>query len=298
MPRNKMHVDEVDTSPELVKDLLLGQFPEWASDPIQIMQPEGTDNAMYRLGNNKLIRLPRTKGSSLNIEKEMTWLPKLEPSLPIPIPKIIGTGFPDKDYPFHWLICEWLDGLNPNQEGMLDEHMAAKDLGAFVKAMQHINPVNGPSCRRGKPLNTCDEEVKKSIPLLKELYDEKLISELWEFTSNVPLWEHDPVWIHGDLHSGNLLAKEKKIVGVVDWGLAGVGDPACDMMVAWTLLGQEGRKIFRSIVQPDDDTWHRGRGWALFLGIVGYPYYRITNPIFASIAKRALDQVTTNHEGI
>lgn len=293
-----MYADEINISSELIKNLLLKQFPKWADLPLQIIQPEGTDNAMYKLGNDKLVRLPRTRRASLNIEKEIIWLPKLSPKLTLSIPKIIGKGIPDIAYPFPWLVCEWLEGINPSKEGMIDDYIAANDLGAFVKAMQQIQTDNGPKCRRGRPLSTCDKEVKQSIPLLKELYDVKLLSELWEFSSKAPHWKQGPVWIHGDLHAGNLLVKEKKLVGVIDFGLAGIGDPACDMMVAWTLLKAESRKIFRSIVQPNDDTWHRGRGWALFLGIVGYTYYCSTNPIFASIAKRSLDEVLNEHKAI
>ncbi len=297
MSRNKMHADEVDISPELIRSLLLKQFPQWADLTLRVMQPEGTDNAMYKLGNDKLVRLPKTEGSSLNIEKEIACLPKLGPQLPIPIPKIIGKGMPDSGYPFPWLVCDFLEGSNPDKEGMIDENMAAADLGAFVKAMQKIQPVNGPKCRRGTPLSNRSKEVKQFIPLLNEIYDEELLRKLWDSASRAPIWSKDPVWIHGDLHAGNLLAKDKKIVGVVDFGLAGIGDPACDMMVAWALLSSKNREIFRSIVQPDDDTWHRGRGWALFLGIVGYPYYRDTNPIFARIAKRALDEAIADWKG-
>lgn len=290
-----MHVDEVDINPELIKALLLEQFPEFTNHPLQKMHPEGTDNVLYRLGNDKLIRLPRTKSSSLNIEKELTWLPRLGPKLPISIPKILCKGLSNKNYPFPWLICEWLDGINPDQEDMVGKLKVAADLATFVNAMQQIPAKSGPNCRRGQPLNTCDKQVLQSIPLLNKLYDTSLLKKLWESAINVPHWKKEPVWIHGDLHAGNLIVKDRILVGIVDWGLAGVGDPACDMMVAWTLLNQQSRKIFHSIIQPDDDSWARGRGWALFLGIVGYPYYRNKNPIFARIAKRALDQVIADN---
>lgn len=289
-----MHADEFDISPELIRDLLLKQFPQWANLSLELMHPEGTDNAMYKLGDDKLVRLPRTKRSSFNIEKELTWLPRLGPHLPLSIPNIIGNGTPDKNYPFPWLVCEWLDGTNPDKKNMIDEHIAATDLAGFVKAMQKIQPNGGPNCRRGKALSACDDEVKRSIPLLNELYSKKILNDLWISALKVPQWEKEPVWIHGDLHAGNLLVKNRKIIGVVDWGLAGIGDPACDMMVAWTLLSKKSREVFYSIAQPDEDTWNRGRGWALFLGIVGYPYYRLSNPIFARIAKRTLDEVITD----
>jgi len=174
----------------------------------------------------------------------------------------------NKNYPFPWLICKWLTGSNPDKEDMIDEYRAATDLASFVQAMKQIPALGGPKCRRGQPLSTRDKEVQQSIPLLNELYDTNLLKELWVIASKAPHWEKDPIWIHGDLHAGNLLAKDRKLVGVVDWGLAGVGDPAYDMMVAWTLLSQQSREIFRSMVQPDDHTWTRSHGWALFLGIV------------------------------
>jgi aminoglycoside phosphotransferase (APT) family kinase protein len=291
MSLNKMHADEIDISFDLIKDLLFKQFPKWSHLPLKLMRPEGTDNAMYRLGNDKLIRLPRKESSSFSIEKELTWLPKLGVHLPLSIPNIIAKGVSDKNYPFTWLILEWLDGSSPDKENMVDEHKAAANLASFVKSMQKIKFDGAPNCRRGKPLSTCDDEVKRSIPLLNGFYKIELLKNLWELALKTPQWKKDPVWVHGDLHAGNLLAKDKKIIGVIDFGLAGIGDPACDMMIAWTFLNKKSRKIFHSIVQPDKDTWNRGRGWALFLGIVGYPYYRLSNPIFAHIAKRALDEV-------
>ncbi|MCP4922574.1 MAG: aminoglycoside phosphotransferase family protein [bacterium] len=286
-----MHADEVDISPELIRKLLEDQFPNWADLPLKVIRPEGTDNAMYKLGGDKVVRLPRTQRSAIHIEKEQLWLPKLAPLLPISIPTSLGQGRPGEVYPFSWLICPWLKGKNPDTtENRVDPHQAAVDLGSFIAALQKIDSIGGPECARGQPLVTRDEGVREAISLSQDIYDPKRMTRLWEAALEVPAWTGDPVWIHGDLHAGNLLAKNGQVTAVVDFGSAGVGDPASDMMVAWALLTPETREIFRSIVQPDDDTWERGRGWALSF-IVAYPYYRLSNPLFAHIAKRVVDEV-------
>jgi aminoglycoside phosphotransferase (APT) family kinase protein len=161
--------------------------------------------------------------------------------------------------------------------------------------MQKINTTNSPTCKRGQPLYTHNRETRKAITSLHHTYDTTLLTNIWESALAEPIWLKDPVWIHGDLHAGNLLVQNSRITAVVDFGLAGIGDPACDLMVCWTLLTAETRELFRSIVQPDCATWARARGWALTFGIVGYPYYRISNPIFANIAKRALCEVLADY---
>jgi len=158
MPASKMHIDEIDIDTKLVRQLLTEQFPDWAHLQLEAIQPPGTDNRMYRLGDDKVVRLPRTQGSAANIEKEIQWLPRLAPLLPITIPTPLGKGCPGADYPFSWLICQWLEGKNPNTKSLLDHNQAAIDLGNFVAAMQKIHLKDGPTCRRGQPLKTRDSE--------------------------------------------------------------------------------------------------------------------------------------------
>jgi aminoglycoside phosphotransferase (APT) family kinase protein len=285
-----MHRDEVNITTELIRTLLTQQFPAWADLPLKLMRPEGTDNAMYRLGNDKLLRLPRIIGSAENIAKEAKWLPKLATHLPIAVPEIIGKGAPTPDYPFSWLICRYIEGNNPSPKTQFAPHQAAIDLGHFVAAMQKIDTNGAPKCQRGMHPSIRDAATRKSINLLDDIYDVRMLTDLWEKIIATPTWSGPPVWIHGDLHAGNILIEGDLISAVVDFGLAGVGSPAADMMAAWTLLTPETREIFRSIVQPDDATWMQGRCWAFTMGVLAYPYYKDTNPIFANIAKRALDQ--------
>lgn len=296
MSASKMHIDEIDIDSKLVRHLLTEQFPDWTHLKLEVIHPVGTDNMMYRLGNDKVVRLPRMESSAANIEKECQWLPRLAPLLPIAIPTPLGKGSPGAGYPLSWFICQWLEGKNPNTESMLDHHQAAIDLGNFVAAMQKINSKDGPKCNRGQPLRTRDQETREAITSLHDIYDAHLVTDIWESALTVPVWSGPPVWIHGDLHAGNLLAQNGRVTAVVDFGSAGVGDPACDLMMAWTLLTNETRDTFRSIVQADDAMWARGRGWALTFGIVAYPYYRISNPIFAGVAKRAIDEVLADYK--
>jgi len=295
---SKVHEDETDINIDIVRKLLQGQFPQWQDLPLKLIHPEGTDNVMYQLGDDKAIRLPRTSNSAINIEKECRWLPKLAPNLPIAVPTPLAVGKSTEMYPHPWAICQLLAGLNPSQTNPIDELVAAVDLGHFVAAMQQIDSQKGPNCRRGLPLVSRDEETREAIQALSDLYDSKGLLDIWLSMLSIPRWKGKPIWIHGDLHAGNLLAQNKKITAIVDFGSSGVGDPASDLMVSWTLLTTDTRKVFRSIVEPDDATWDRGRAWAFTFGIVAYPYYRKSNPIFAEMAKRAIDEVLSDYECI
>jgi len=289
-----MHANEFKISSILVKNLLLQQFPQWVDLDLVALKPEGTDNVMYKLGGDKVVRLPRIEIAVPSLEKEILWLPKLASKLPIPVPKLIGVGDPSIEYPYPWFVYKLLEGSPIGEINILDKEQAAVDLGQFIIAMQNVKYRNSPMCRRGKPLSNRNQETREAINLSKDYFDDKLLTQLWDFVLKTPAWEGDPVWIHGDLHPGNLLVKDGRISAVLDFGLCGIGDPAADLMVAWTVLDKDSRKRFRSIVKPEDATWNRGYGWALALGIVGYSYYRERNPSFALIAKRTLDEVLSD----
>jgi aminoglycoside phosphotransferase (APT) family kinase protein len=127
---------------------------------------------------------------------------------------------------------------------------------------------------------------------LHTIVDVKTATIVWEKAlANPSLWNNAPVWIHADLHAGNILVKESKITAVIDFGMAGIGDPACDIMTAWTMLSDQTRTIFRSIVNVDNATWERGRGWALSFGLIALPSYKDTNPVLANIALNTINEV-------
>lgn len=301
MTAGKMHADEVETDVSLVGRLLAAQFPRWAGLPIEPFRSAGTDNAIYRLGDDMAVRLPRIQGAVGQVDKEHRWLARFAPLLPLDIPLPLAKGAPGEGYPWHWSVYRWLEGENATIERINDPGQAATELGQFVAALRRIDPAGGPppgehNAFRGVPLAARDAHTRAAISSLRGTLDVDVATAAWEAALRAPAWDGPPVWIHGDLQSGNLLAVRGRLGAVIDFGCLGVGDPACDLMVAWNLLPAETRDIFRAALPVDDATWARGRGWALSVGLIALPYYRSTNPALARISRRAIDETLADHE--
>lgn len=295
-----MHDDELDTDVALVGRLLAAQFPQWADLPIESVRSAGTDNALYRLGDAMVVRLPRIHWAAGQVGKEQEWLPRLAPLLPLAIPVPLAKGMPGEGYPWEWSVYRWLEGENATIERITDARQAATELGDFIAALQRIDSTGGPSpgvnnSFRGVPLATRDAATRAAIASLRSVIDVGAVSAAWEVALEAPAWDGPPVWIHGDLQSGNLLAVQGRLSAVIDFGCLGVGDPACDLTVAWTLLSGETRDAFRAALPVDDATWARGRGWALSIGLIALPYYQSTNPELAGIARHAIDEALADH---
>lgn len=292
MPAGKMHADEVDTDLSLVGRLLAAQFPRWADLPIEPFRSAGTDNAIYRLGDDMAVRLPRIPGAAGQVEKEHRWLPRLAPLLPLDIPLPLAKGAPDEGYPWQWSVYRWLEGENAAIERIADPGQAATDLAQFVAALRRIDPTDGPppgehNSFRGVPLAARYSSTRAAISSLRGTLDTGAATAAWEAALRAPAWDGPSAWVHGDLQSGNLLAREGRLGAVIDFGCLGVGDPACDLMVAWNLFPAETRDVFRAALPVDDATWARSRGWALSVGLIALPYYRSTNP--------AIDEALADH---
>jgi aminoglycoside phosphotransferase (APT) family kinase protein len=269
--------------------LLAAQFPQWAEFPIEPLPAGGTDNAIYRLGNTLSVRLPRRRGwTSGSYDKEFEWLPKLAPKLPFAIPTPVARGSAGEGYPHEWAIYNWLDGEDATS-APLDLPRAAVDLAALVAALRSIDSSGGPPPGgRGGPLRPRDKPTRAGIAALGDLIDATVVTAAWESALDAPDWDGHPVWIHGDLDARNLLVREGRITGVLDWGAVCVGDPACDVKVAWAVLDAETRPVFRELLDIDDATWARGRGWALSQAMIALPYYLDTYPVIVQEAWRWL----------
>ena len=300
MSTPKMHADEVDIDEALVRRLLAAQFPQWADLPLAAVPSAGTDNALYRLGADMAVRLPRIESATWQVDKEQRWLPRLAPHLPLAIPVPLAMGEPGEGYPFRWSVYRWLDGENATVERIADPGQLAIDLAAFITALQRIDATGGPppgahNFFRGEPLAERDTETRAVIASLAGTLDADALTAAWKAALHAPAWHGPPVWIHGDLQSGNLLAVQGRLSAVIDFGGLGVGDPACDLIVAWNLLSADTREVFRAALAVDDATWARGRGWALTVGLIALPYYEKTNPVLAGIARRSIDEVLADH---
>jgi len=291
MPEKKMHIDELEISETLVKDLLSSQFPHWAQLPLKRVKSDGTDNAIFRLGADMSVRLPRVAWAADDASKEQKWLPILSSALLLAIPVPLGKGIPEANYPWHWSVCPWFTGENAGLVHIDSSHEAATALANFLIALWRIDSSGGPPSRRGLPLQTQDKEVRQAIASLHGKIDTNKATALWEECLEAPAWEKPPVWLHGDLLPGNLLVQDGKLSAVIDWGLAGIGDPACDLIAAWSVFSLKTRQIFRTTLAADEALWARGRGWALSIALIILPYYWDTNPGLVAVARRILGEL-------
>ncbi len=299
MATGKMHVDEVDTDPALVRRLLRAQFPQWADLPIAPVRSAGTDNAIYRLGDDLAVRLPRIHWAVAQVHKEHAWLPRLAPFLPLPISVPVAMGAPAAGYPWHWSVYRWLAGQNATLEEIADPCQAALELAHFITALQQVDPTGGPTAAahnlRGLPLATRDAATREAIVALRGMIDSDAATAVWNVALQAPQWERAPVWFHGDVLPGNLLFERGRLSGVIDFGGLGVGDPACDLMIAWGLFASESRDVFRTALAVDDATWARGRGHALSQAVIFIPYYMDTNPVGVGNARRMIAAVLADY---
>jgi aminoglycoside phosphotransferase (APT) family kinase protein len=292
-----MHADEVRTDASLVGRLIAAQFPQWADLPIETVRDRGTDNALYRLGDGMVVRLPRIHQATLALDKECRWLPKLAPLLPLAVPVPLANGLPGDGYPWEWAVYRWLEGETAIVEPITDLEQAASHLVQFIAALQRVDPGDGPhpgkhNGFRGEPLAARDGAVRTAIAALDEEIDVGTARAVWEAALRAPVWQRSPVWIHGDLDARNLIVVEGGLSAVIDFGCLGVGDPACDVMVAWKVLTADTRERFRAALSIDEATWARSRGWALSQAVGALSYYTVeTNAVLVREARRWLSEV-------
>lgn len=297
----KMHADEVDTSETLVRQLLTAQFPQWAELAIAPAIVSGTDNAIFRLGENMLVRLPRIQWAVEQVDKEQLWLPKIASFLPFAIPLPIAKGIPGNGYPWNWSIYNWIAGENV-PDRFVDKPEIAIKIADFITSLHRMPLDEGPlpgshNFHRGVPLIQRDDWTLGAIGKLESLIDSDIVTAIWQKALQVPAWSAQPVWVHGDLQPGNILFRNGQPVAVIDFGGLAVGDPAVDMMIAWSTFSSETRNVFRDVLKVDRDTWARGRGWALSVSLLELPYYLNTNKPLAEKARRTINEIIADFNG-
>ena len=291
-----MHVDEIHIDSRAVSRLIREQFPQLSHLHVTAVPSTGTDNAMFRLGHRLVVRLPRIASAVLQVNMEQWWLPLLAPHLPLQVPKPIAVGVPSAGYPWAWSVYNWLDGDTLSRSNLRNPVDDATALAQFVHDLQQLDATGGPvpgdhNSRRGAPLTERDPIVRKCIATLNGQIDSGAATAEWEAALAAPSYSRSPVWIHGDLQPGNLLAVDGRLSAVIDFGCLGIGDPACDLQVAWNLFSGSARAKFRSELVVDDATWARGRGWALSVALIALPYYEVSNPVIAQQSRDTISEV-------
>jgi aminoglycoside phosphotransferase (APT) family kinase protein len=284
---------EIDTA--LAQGLVAGQFPQWARLSLERLAPAGSDHVIYRLGRELTVRLPRHEGAIGQAAKEARWLPQLAAHLPLAIPEPVAVGEPDLGYPWPWAVTRWLVGETATVEALASSHKAAGALAEFLVALQHFAPTDPLSSDAAaefggmQPLADRDSATREAIAALDGVFDGAAMTRVWEAALAAPGWARPAVWFHGDFHTGNLLTVDGRLSAVIDFGGLGIGDPACDLTIAFTLMNPETRLVFRDALGVDEATWTRGRGWALATGLNAYTSYAAVNPHVAAQTSRQIN---------
>ncbi len=301
----RLHDDEVPISRALAEDLLAEQLPGFSGLPLRILRSQGTDNVVFRLGDEYSVRLPRKEAAVPSLLVEVEWLPRLAPHLPLPVAVPVAQGEPTADYPFPWAVCRWVPGTTPEEPDgpdRFDGGDTACRLGRFVRALHAVDtagaPVAGARTQRGGSLAAVDDLARGALEELsallavgrleRDLFDVGAARDLWAAAVDAPAWQQDGVWLHRDLHAGNLLAIDHRLSGVLDFGGLVVGDPAGDVMAAWHVIPPAHRDDFFELLEVDAATRLRARGWVLFQGLLALPYYLDTHPGMVRMARRAI----------
>ena len=285
-----MHEGEIDIDIALVKRLLTEQFPHLAERSIAVVRSTGTVNALYRLGEEFCLRLPRLEEWAESINREWTWLPRLAPHISLTIPKPLARGRPANGYPCPWAVYQWIEGFPYQDDLISDERQVAYDLANFILELRGADMLGAPRGGRG-PLIELDAATRSAIEFSRGVIDTQAASAAWALALESPPWDGKPVWIHGDLLKSNLLVQGGRLCAVIDFGEVGIGDPAADVVPAWSVFNKTGRETFRRALDVDDDTWSRARGYALHQALMIIPYYPKTNPEFVTMAKRTVEEM-------
>lgn len=295
MPVPRMHDDEVGVDDDLARRLVDTQLPALAHLPLTRIEAWGTDHVIYRLGDSLSVRLPKIGWAAQQGAKEARWLGVLAPHLPVAVPVPVAVGEPALGFPYQWYIAPWLEGTNPQPDGAQDLGHLPEDLAGFVLALQRIDRTDAPAPkpgRRGGPLAAADAATEHRAAQLRGETDVDALLAAWADGREAAPWAGPPVWVHGDLMDGNLLVRDGRLTGVIDWGGLSAGDPAVELMVAWSFFDARQRERYRDALGfVDAPMWRRGRAWAVSAALQAIPYYRHTNPDIVARSWRTVGAV-------
>ncbi|WP_347352205.1 aminoglycoside phosphotransferase family protein [Intrasporangium sp.] len=291
-----MHEHEVPIDADVVRSLLVDQFPDLSDLPLEAHPTRGTQNAVFRLGPDLAVRLPRHQDAVCGLVKEIRWLPTLRPLLHLEVPEVRATGVATSEYPFQWAVVRWLEGADAVAAPLDSLVQAAETLARFCIDLWSVDPADVPPTdtagfHRGRHLAHRDEAFRAAIRQCAGLADVTALTRVWDEALAAPHWTGPPRWVHTDLIPPNLLVHEGRLTGVLDFGELATGDPAWDLTPAWFVLDGPSRKSFRSLLEAevDDAAWVRARGAVVSQAVIALPYYLDTNPTMVQVACRGID---------
>jgi aminoglycoside phosphotransferase (APT) family kinase protein len=279
----------------LVHRLVAAQFPRWATRPVTPVEPGGWCNRTFRLGDDMVARLPTAERYVAQVEKEQLWLPALASALPVAIPRPLAKGAPADGYPWPWSIHAWIEGEPACETAIHDLSAFATDLAGLLRALWQADTLGGPppgahNFRRGGALAFYDEETREALARLGDAIPRRAATATWE-AALAATWTGPPVWVHGDVSAGNLLVRAGRLAALIDFGNLAIGDPACDLAIAWTFLDRKAAAAFIDRIGADAGLLARARGWVLWKALIVLAGLPGTDPRQVPSARRVLARV-------
>jgi aminoglycoside phosphotransferase (APT) family kinase protein len=291
----RMHSGQADITVELVARCVADQLPRWRDLPVRPVPSDGTVNALFRLGDEIVLRFPllpsRSDELRAGLREEQDHARRIGPQVPLEVPEPLALCEPSDEYPGPWTAYRWIPGEPASRRNVADFEAFARDLAEFVHALHAIDTEGRrwSGSGRGGPLGRHDEGVRQALAESVALVDTERLEPIWRRCLAAPAPASPDVWVHADLMPGNLIVRDGRLVAVIDFETVTAGDPAVDLVTAWNLLPRIAREPYRQALDVDDAEWVRGRGWAFVQAIVALPYYVDTNPGMAAIARHTLD---------
>lgn len=293
----QLHEDQIPCDTRLVRHLLEAFCPQWAQLPLTPVASTGTDHHVYRLGEALCVRVPMRPSAAPQLAGEVQWLDRIARALPVAVPDVVHAGEASALLPWPWSVRRWVPGTAMAEAAELGDPELAGELGAILEALQGVDPADIPApgphnFGRGCPLAQRDGVTRASLAQLPPGLDPGQLATVWAQALAAPVHEGPGVVVHGDINRGNLvLDRHGRIAGLLDWGGMAAGDPAVDLMAAWTVLDAPGRAALFRQLAPEEAIWRRARGWALSVAALQWPYYNASNPALAGRALVVLRSV-------
>jgi aminoglycoside phosphotransferase (APT) family kinase protein len=285
----RLHANDQIVDLATVRRLISTQEPDLASLALRPFASGGTDNCLWQIGEHAIGRFPRLPKAAEGIAREIAWLNQL-PTLPLQVPRLLFAGQPDDSYPFPWAVLGLLPGADAATQPPAS---CAETLATTIAALQSAPvPPDLPPVQTGR-LSPASIAFARDMAaaFTPDEGDVTVLTHLLDHAESLPPYTGRPVWTHGDLHALNLLTQDGTLTAVIDWGSLGAGDPARDLICAWTMLDADGRRTFRTALAPDPAAWTRARAFALVMAVQAIPYYRDANPRFRDAMRLTLSRV-------
>lgn len=293
----QLHDDQIPCHAGLVQRLLAAECPSWARLPVTPVHSTGTDHHVYRLGEALCVRVPMRPSAAPQLASEAQWLDRIARALPVAVPDVVHVGAPGPLLPWPWSVRRWVPGSAIAEAADLTDPRLAEELGAIIQSLRDVDPAGIPApgphnFGRGCPLAQRDGVTRAALAQLPPELDPAPLLAVWEQALTAPAHAGPGVVVHGDINRGNLVLDQTgRIAGLLDWGGMAAGDPAVDLMAAWTVLDGPGRAALVRQLRPGEAIWRRARGWALSVAALQWPYYRTSNPALADRAQMVLRAV-------